>query len=91
MKSDYVRGDRVRANWQSCGTWCYGRVLSVNLLEGTFNVQYDDGDIETQIPPHSLQLADETEAHVEEELPFACHLMGKTLPIVVAPVGRPGL
>jgi len=26
VKNDYVRGDRVRANWHSCGTWCLGRV-----------------------------------------------------------------
>jgi len=88
IKSDYVRGDRVRANWQSCGTWCLGRIQSADLLEGTFNVQYDDGEIETQIPPHSLQSADEAEAKVEEALPFACHLMGKTLPPVPAPADR---
>ena len=160
IKNDYVRGDRVRANWHSCGTWCLGRVQSVDLLEGTFNVQYDDGEIEArqhtqrchpfaapelgpcassghtrwlwaaqhsqgergigratgrpttasgargkpprrspiplllatqvQIPPHSLQSADETEAKVEEALPFACHLMGKTLPPVPAPADRAG-
>ena len=48
IKNDYVRGDRVRANWHSCGTWCLGRVQSVDLLEGTFNVQYDDGEIEAR-------------------------------------------
>ena len=157
VKNDYVRGDRVRANWHSCGTWCLGRVQSVDTLEGTFNVQYDDGEIEArqhaqkrclfaapelgpcaasgrtrrlwadqrsqgergvgratgrpvtasgkpprrspiplllttqvQIPPHSLQTADETEAKVEEALPFACHLMGKTLPPVPAPADRAG-
>lgn len=90
VKNDYVRGDRVRANWHSCGTWCLGRVQSVDTLEGTFNVQYDDGEIEVQIPPHSLQTADETEAKVEEALPFACHLMGKTLPPVPAPADRAG-
>ena len=161
VKNDYVRGDRVRANWHSCGTWCLGRVQSVDVLEGTFNVQYDDGEIEArqhaqrchhrlaapelgpcassgrtrrlwaaqhsrgerwgrpghwapshrlgcsgkppqrspislllttqvQIPPHSLQSAEETEAKVEEPLPFACHLMGKTLPPVPAPADRAG-
>lgn len=39
IKSDYVHGERVRANWQSCGTWCLGRICAVNHAEGTFNVQ----------------------------------------------------
>eukprot|EP00964_Phaeocystis_antarctica_P079046 scaffold49202_cov69-Phaeocystis_antarctica.AAC.1 len=46
---------------------------------------------QVQIPPHSLQSAEETEAKVEEPLPFACHLMGKTLPPVPAPADRADL
>ena len=89
IKCDYVRGDRVRANWQSCGTWCLGRISSVNEPEGTFNVQYDDGEIETHVPAHSLQTADEAETKVEEAaLPFACHLMSKLPPTAGAPAGR---
>ena len=87
VKSDYLRGDRVLANWQSCGTWCLGRIQSVNASEGTFNVQYDDGEIETHLPAHSLQAAEEHEpAKVEssESLPFACHLMSKTMPPAVS-------
>ena len=84
IKADYVHGERVRANWQSCGTWCLGRISAVNASEGTFNVQYDDGEIETHLPAHSLQSAEETDAKVEEPLPFACHLMGKTMPPAVA-------
>ena len=87
IKSDYLRGDRVRANWQSCGTWCLGRIQSVNASEGTFNVQYDDGEIETHLPAHSLQAAEETEVKVDqssESLPFACHLMSKSMPPAVS-------
>lgn len=82
IKCDYVRGDRVLANWQSCGTWCLGRIQAVNASEGTFNVQYDDGEIETHLPAHSLQAAEEAEVKVEnsESLPFACHLMSKSMP-----------
>lgn len=25
-RCDYMHGERVRANWQSCGTWCLGRI-----------------------------------------------------------------
>ena len=50
IKSDYVHGERVRANWQSCGTWCLGRICAVNHAEGTFNVQ-----VRSHQPSHSAQ------------------------------------
>jgi len=79
IKSDYVHGERVRANWQSCGTWCLGRICSVNHAEGTFNVQYDDGEIELHVAAHSLQPAEDAEykAAEAEPLPFACTLVSK--------------
>ncbi|KAL1519569.1 hypothetical protein AB1Y20_023083 [Prymnesium parvum] len=77
IKSDYVRGERVRANWQSCGTWCLGRIAAVNHAEGTFNVQYDDGEIESHVAAHSLQPAEDAESKTgdSEPLPFACSLV----------------
>jgi len=79
IKCDYVHGERVRANWQSCGTWCLGRICSVNHAEGTFNVQYDDGEIELHVAAHSLQPAEDAElkAPEAEPLPFACTLVSK--------------
>merc|ERR1712070_587368 len=79
IKSDYVHGERVRANWQSCGTWCLGRICAVNHAEGTFNVQYDDGEVELHVAAHSLQPAEDAEykAADVEPLPFACTLVSK--------------
>jgi hypothetical protein len=79
IKSDYVHGERVRANWQSCGTWCLGRICAVNHIEGTFNVQYDDGEVELHVAAHSLQPAEDAEfkATDVEPLPFACTLLSK--------------
>ena len=79
IKSDYVHGERVRANWQSCGTWCLGRICAVNQAEGTFNVQYDDGEVELHVAAHSLQPAEDAEhkAADVEPLPFHCMLMSK--------------
>jgi len=80
IKSDYVRGERVRANWQSCGTWCLGRISAVNHAEGTFNVQYDDGEVELHVAAHSLQPAEDAENKTTgdaEPLPFACSLVSK--------------
>merc|ERR1712087_1051238 len=82
IKSDYVRGERVRANWQSCGTWCLGRICAVNAAEGTFDVQYDDGEVEAHVAAHSLQAAEDADPKLEqnanaEQLPFACSLMSK--------------
>ena len=61
IKNDYLHGERVRANWQSCGTWCLGRICAVNHTEGTFSVQYDDGEVETHVAAHSLQSAEDAE------------------------------
>mmetsp|Transcript_63197 Transcript_63197/g.105139 ORF Transcript_63197/g.105139 Transcript_63197/m.105139 type:complete len:475 (+) Transcript_63197:101-1525(+) len=82
IKSDYVRGERVRANWQSCGTWCLGRICAVNTAEGTFDVQYDDGEVEAHVAAHSLQAAEDADPKLEsnattEQLPFACSLVSK--------------
>uniref|UniRef100_A0A7S4EYY5 EF-hand domain-containing protein n=1 Tax=Chrysotila carterae TaxID=13221 RepID=A0A7S4EYY5_CHRCT len=91
IKSDYVRGDRVRANWQSCGTWCLGRIVAVNAEERTFDVQYDDGEVEPQVAAHSLQPVDESDAKAElacsAQLPFACSLVGKAQPANVSSRG----
>lgn len=82
IKTDYMRGERVRANWQSCGTWCLGRICMVNGAEGTFDVQYDDGEVESHVAAHSLQPADDVEPKSDtgtsEPLPFACSLVGKS-------------
>jgi len=80
IKGDYVHGERVRANWQSCGTWCLGRICAVNHPEGTFNVQYDDGEVELHVAAHSLQPAEDAEfkASDAEPLPFACTLVSKS-------------
>jgi len=82
IKCDYRRGERVRANWQSCGTWCLGRICAVNASEGTFDVQYDDGEVEAHVAAHSLQPAEDVEpkghdAASSDSLPFACSLVGK--------------
>jgi len=90
IKSDYVRGERVRANWQSCGTWCLGRISAVNHAEGTFNVQYDDGEVELHVAAHSLQPAEDAENKTTgdaEPLPFACSLVGKSGAITPAVQG----
>ena len=91
IKADYVRGERVRANWQSCGTWCLGRISAVNHAEGTFNVQYDDGEVELHVAAHSLQPAEDAEGKSESEpLPFACSLVSKAgaIPGVQAGAGH---
>ena len=82
IKVDYVHGQRVRANWQSCGTWCLGRICAVNAAEGTFSVQYDDGEVELHVAAHSLQPAEDadlkaTPAPEPEPLPFHCTLFSK--------------
>jgi len=79
IKCDYMHGERVRANWQSCGTWCLGRICAVNQSEGTFNVVYDDGEVELHVAAHSLQPAEDADHKIADTqpLPFACTLVDK--------------
>mgnify|MGYP003685413821 CR=1 FL=1 len=81
LKLDYTSGERVRANWRGCGMWCLGRICAVHRNEGTFDVIYDDGQMEADVTAHRLQAA---EVHAEpktqnaqsppESGSFACSL-----------------
>ena len=73
------------------GTWCLGRISSVNIGEATFNVQYDDGELEAHVPAHSLQPAEEAETKAESEpLPFACTLFSSGVKSAGGMPGVPG-
>jgi len=87
VKSDYASGERVRANWQGCGTWCLGRISAVHRAEGTFDVVYDDGEVEAHVAAHRLQVAElyaeprvksaESAGPSVDSLPFACTIGSK--------------
>ena len=73
------------------GTWCLGRISSVNIGEATFNVQYDDGELEAHVPAHSLPPAEEAETKAESEpLPFACTLFSSGVKSAGGMPGVPG-
>jgi len=57
VKSDYASGERVRANWQGCGTWCLGRISAVHRAEETVDVVDDDGEVKAHVAAHRLQAA----------------------------------
>ena len=91
VRTAYARGERVRANWGGCGTWCLGRVCAVHEGEGTYNVLYEDGELEVHVAPHRLQPAELSEPKLEmggpsvealprDALPFACSLGSKVGP-----------
>jgi hypothetical protein len=71
IKSNYVNGQRVRANWQGCGTWVLGRICAVHSANGTFDVVYDDGEVEADVLAHRLQAAElytDPKAHASHAL-----------------------
>jgi len=48
-------GDMCEALWKGGAKWFLGRVASANM-DGTFNIQYDDGDSELMVPPHRIHV-----------------------------------
>lgn len=58
IQSKYASGERVRANWQGCGTWVLGRICAVHSANGTYDVVYDDGEVEADVMAHRLQAAE---------------------------------
>jgi hypothetical protein len=85
IKSNYASGERVRANWQGCGTWVLGRICAVHSANGTFDVVYDDGEVEADVMAHRLQAAElytsskdpranASHAPPADSMPFACTL-----------------
>uniref|UniRef100_A0A7S2SVE7 Tudor domain-containing protein n=1 Tax=Rhizochromulina marina TaxID=1034831 RepID=A0A7S2SVE7_9STRA len=65
-------GDRVEARWDGGPDFFSGVILKVHH-EGLFNIQYDDGEMETKVPPHLIRRRGEsqtlvvTEADIESE------------------------
>lgn len=45
----YAIGDKVDAMYLGCGKWFPGGIISYNV-KGTYDVQYDDNEVEYQIP-----------------------------------------
>lgn len=83
IKSNYASGERVRANWQGCGTWVLGRICAVHSTNGTFDVVYDDGEFEADVMANRLQAAElyadpkDQKVHAlpsADSTPFACAL-----------------
>ena len=49
-KSAFKLGDKVEAKFKGGVKWFSGRISSVNR-DGTYDVRYDDGDEEQNVPP----------------------------------------
>jgi hypothetical protein len=51
-------GARVEANYQGYGKW-YSGFIDRDNGDGTYLVQYDDGDVETHVDANNIQLLQE--------------------------------
>lgn len=47
-------GDKVEAHWKGGQTWWKGSIAAVNA-DGTYNINYDDGDKESNLPATSVR------------------------------------
>lgn len=47
-------GDKVEAHWKGGQTWWKGTIAAVNA-DGTYNINYDDGDKESNLPATSVR------------------------------------
>ena len=49
-------GDIISGNFQNKGAWYPGRIVKVLARKGYYNVKYDDGDRESNVPTARLAL-----------------------------------
>ena len=52
-------GDEVNANWQGRGTYYKGKVSGI-AVNGTYTVEYDDGDVESNVPRSRIETVSAT-------------------------------
>lgn len=50
----YKVGDKVEAHWKGGQTWWKGAIAAVNA-NGTYNINFDDGDKETNLAASSIR------------------------------------
>ncbi len=43
-------GTRVYCNWMNSGSWFAGEISKVHTDKGTYDIDYDDGDVEYDVP-----------------------------------------
>jgi hypothetical protein len=48
-KVTFMEGDAIEGDWKGKGSWCPG-VISADREDGTYNIEYDDGDKEFKVP-----------------------------------------
>ena len=54
-------GDIISGNFQNKGAWYPGRIVKVLARKGYYNVKYDDGDRESNVPTARLALVQSAE------------------------------
>ncbi|CAB1097207.1 unnamed protein product [Ectocarpus sp. CCAP 1310/34] len=60
-----MEGDKVEANFRGRGRFYSGRISRVNL-DGTFNIDYDDGEKERGVTDDLIRASDRGNAHRDE-------------------------
>ena len=100
-KKDYPTvGTIIEAKWSTefgpGKEWYRGKIAKVHAgktssRDPSFDVAYDDGELEAHVPAHSLQPAEEAETKAESEpLPFACTLFSSGVKSAGGMPGVPG-
>ena len=49
---------KISANFKGRGRWYDAKIISVNS-DGTYDIRYDDGDLETRVPRQNIKLNDD--------------------------------
>ena len=52
----YFRGDKIEARYNGKSKWYGGKIKRANI-DGTYNVEYDDGDVERNVRPVHIRLS----------------------------------
>ena len=49
-------GQQIKGNWQNQGIYYNGRIIKINQVDKTFDILYEDGDEETDVPRRNIKL-----------------------------------
>ncbi|CAE7718870.1 unnamed protein product, partial [Symbiodinium microadriaticum] len=55
-------GDKLEGNYKGSGSWYPAKVKSINPADGSYTIEYDDGDNERNVPECNLRLISEVMA-----------------------------
>jgi hypothetical protein len=75
-RNNFLEGDRVEANYKGIGKWYKGKISRV-LRDGTYDINYDDGEKEFAISDYNIKIMEFGDRSDNEILRVGDRIKGK--------------